>query len=318
MPMAADGFLNLLKAPGMTSHDMVAWVRARLGVRRVGHLGTLDPAAAGVLPIAIGRATRLFRFAGGPDKAYRAEVVFGVATDSLDAEGRVVEVSDSSALTEEKVRELLLGFVGEIEQTPPAFSAAHVGGKRLYEAARRGSPASGGQAQTGRPRRVRIVELELVDFAPGRAARALIDVVCEAGTYVRVLAEDLGKAAGCGAFLGFLVRTRAGRFELSEALTREEFEAACEQQMEDKVMLPMDWPLAHLPAVELSQAGARNFVQGSRVLAAGALGWPVRVYGEDGVFLGLGEMAGDLPAGGQAGSQLRPRVVLAGVMEGER
>jgi len=308
--MVRDGFINLLKPPGMTSHDMVAWVRARLGIKRAGHLGTLDPAAAGVLPISLGRATRLFAFAGGPDKAYRAEVVFGISTDSLDTGGRMLEVSDASALTEGSVRALLQRSVGEIEQRPPAFSAAHLGGKRLHELARRGSPASGGQAQSGRPKRVKIIDLELLDFAPGPTARALIDVVCETGTYVRVLAAELGRAAGCGAYLGFLVRTRAGPFELSQAHTREEFEAACEQAEEGRLILPMDWPLARFPAVELSKPAARAFAQGSHVLAAASPGWPVRVYGPDGLFLGLGEVLAE--------RQLRPRVVLAGLPAGRR
>ena len=295
--MPRDGFLSLVKPPGMTSHDVVAFVRSRLGVRRVGHLGTLDPAAAGVLPAAVGRATRLFRFAGGRDKAYRAEVVFGIETDTLDAEGRVLARRDSGDLTETRLGELLPEFVGEIEQAPPAFSAAQVGGRRLHELARSGSP------REGRPKRVRIGEFELVEFVPGESARALIDVVCEAGTYVRVLAAELGRAAGCGAYLGFLVRTRVGRFTLPQSLTLEEFEAACERGEGDTLLLPPDWPLDHLPAVTLDERAARAFLQGSRVRATSSAAWPVRAYGPEKSFLGLGEV--------MAESQMRPRVVLA-------
>lgn len=296
--MARDGFLNLLKPPGMTSHDVVALARAHLGIKRVGHLGTLDPAAAGVLPIAIARATRLFQFASGPRKSYRAEVVFGATTDTLDAEGSVVEVGDGGHLTESRVRELLAGFLGEMEQAPPAFSAAQVGGRRLHEFARRGEARPAARSKV-----VRIAQLELVDFTPGRRPRALIDVVCDTGTYIRVLAADLGRAAACGAYLGFLVRTRAGRFELSESLTLEEFAAACESGDGEIPVLPPDWPLDRLPAVEVGEAGARAFAQGTCVRAAASPAWPVRVYGPGRSFLGLGEVA--------ARGQLRPRVVLA-------
>lgn len=296
--MAPDGFLNLLKPPGMTSHDVVSLVRARLATARVGHLGTLDPAAAGVLPVSIGRATRLFRFAAGSHKAYRAEVAFGITTNTLDAEGEVVEANDAGGLTEAHLRGLLPQFLGEIEQVPPAFSAAQVGGRRLHELARRG------EQREGRPKRVRIEKLELVKFAPGPRARALIDVVCGAGTYVRVLASELGRKANCGAYLAFLVRTRVGRFELSHSLTLEQFEESCESGDGRGVILPLDWPLADLPTVELDARGARAFAQGTSVHAAGAPAWPVKAYGPGGRFLGLGEV---VPEG-----QMRPRVVLVG------
>jgi tRNA pseudouridine55 synthase len=247
--------------------------------------------------MSLGRATRLFRFAGGPDKAYRAEVVFGITTDTLDVEGRVLERTDSTALGQANVRELLQDFVGEVEQAPPAFSASHVGGQRLHELARRG------EALTGRPRKVTISQLDLVAFEPGQAARATVDVVCETGTYVRVLARDLGLAAGCGAYLAFLVRTRAGPFDLSQALTIEEFEDACEQSEWESLLLPLDWPLARFPAVELPNQEARAFVHGTNVRAAAPSSWPVRVYGPGGSFLGLGDILAE--------GHLKPRVVLA-------
>ncbi len=296
--MTPDGFLNLLKPPGMTSHDVISLVRSRVEVKRVGHLGTLDPAAAGVLPIAIGRATRLFRFAGGVDKEYRAEIVFGVTTDTLDAEGRVVEVGDSSELTEARLRDLLSEFVGETEQVPPAFSAAQVGGRRMYQMARRGERGEAG------PKKVKIERIELVDFAAGRDARATVDLVCSGGTYVRVLAADVGRRAGCGAYLGFLVRTRVGRFELSESLTLEEFADVSEGGDVESIIAPADWPLADLPVERLDNWGARAFAQGTPVRATSGPAWPVKVYGPEGEFLGLGEI---VPEG-----QMRPKVVLVG------
>jgi tRNA pseudouridine55 synthase len=303
--MLTEGFLNLLKPPGMTSHDLVVAVRVLFGrvagcqpALRVGHLGTLDPAAGGVLPIALGRATRLFQFAGGTQKVYRAEITFGVTTDTLDAEGRVTGTSDSSALTEETLRSLPVAFVGEIEQRPPAFSAVHASGRRLHELAR----AGGTPALPAPPRRVRVFSLDLVAFAPGRQARALVDAVCSPGTYLRSLADDIGRAAGCGACLSFLVRTRVGRFELAESFTLEELGRRSEAGTQNDLLLPLEWPLAHLPAVSLTAGQAKDFVSGTRVLSGAAEAWPARVHDPEGVLLGLGEVL--------AGGQLRPRVVL--------
>jgi tRNA pseudouridine55 synthase len=298
--MPLEGFLNLLKPPGMTSHDVVAGVRRRLGTKRVGHLGTLDPAAAGVLPISLGRATRLFSFAGGRDKAYRAEVMFGFSTDTLDAEGVVIAEQDSSGLSRAALEELCASFVGEATQVPPAFSAVKIGGRRLYELAREG------KIPQPRARTVRILSLSLVDFAPGPRARAVIDVVCTAGTYLRVLAADLGQSAGPGACLAFLVRTRVGRFELARAVTPEEFEAACERDDVVRYAVPSDWPLQDLPQVDVDGRAARSFATGRRVRTDRDDAWPVKAYGPGRCFLGLGEIA--------AGA-LMPRVVL--VEEGD-
>lgn len=289
--MAPDGFVNLIKPPGMTSHDVVAFMRRQTGASRVGHLGTLDPAAAGVLPICLGRATRLFHFAQGT-KVYRAEVCFGLTTSTLDAEGEVTSLADASAVTAAAVSAALQDMRGEQEQKPPAFSAARVAGKRLHARARQGEVVS------APARTVQFHALDLLDFRPGPRARALVKVECSAGAYVRVLAEDLGRALGCGASLAFLLRTRAGRFPLSDALTLEEV-SACPQE----ALLPVDWPLAHLPRASLCGRSAVAFLSGTAVLAEGPPAWPVRVYDGHDLFLGLGELA--------ASGQLRPRLILA-------
>ena len=299
--MTLDGFLNLLKPPGMTSHDVVAWARSRLAIARIGHLGTLDPAAAGVLPLSLGKATRLFDYASGPDKAYRAEIVFGLRTDTLDAEGAVLARGDASGLTEDALRALLPQFTGEIEQLTPAFSAVSVGGRRLYERARAGTQV------VGRPRRVTIKQLDLVDFAPGSRAYALMHIVCTSGTYVRALADDLGRAAGCGACLGFLVRTRAGRFELAASHTLEEVSERIGSAAVDDLILPPDWPLVALPELVLTASEALAFVRGKRVPAAAEPARGVRAYGPGALFLGLGEIA--------SGGVLQPRVVLRSEQE---
>ncbi len=292
-----DGFLNLLKPPGMTSHDVVAWVRRQVGIKRVGHLGTLDPAAAGVLPVSLGGATRLFQFAAGEDKAYRAEVVFGVTTDTLDAEGRVVAEADAGGVSEEGLRQVIPRFLGEIMQRPPAYSAVQVGGRRLHELARAGAAVSAPE------RRVCISSLELVSFTPGRTATALLEVVCSPGTYVRSLAADIGDAVGCPAYLGFLVRTRAGRFALEEAVTIEELAGAAEAGEVERHVLPPDWPLAHLPAVTLDSRHKRVFMHGGRVLSQCQPAPLARVYGPESRFLGIAEVL--------SGGQVRPRLVLA-------
>jgi tRNA pseudouridine55 synthase len=292
-----DGFLNLLKPPGMTSHDVVAAVRSRLRIQKVGHLGTLDPAAAGVLPLSVGRATRLFDYAVGETKSYRAEIIFGLTTDTLDAEGSVTATGDAGALTRVELLDLLPRFTGDIEQVPPAYSAIQVNGKRLYELARKG------EAPVVKPRRVRIDSVTLAGFWPGRRARALIDVVCGAGTYLRVLAYDLGHAIGCGAYLSFLLRTRVGRFELADAITLEEMDAAAGRDELADSLLQVDWPLAHLPAATLAEDDARRFGQGTRVAADIAAVEVVRVYGPGESFLGIGAVSE---------GHLRPRVVVAG------
>lgn len=299
--MTLDGFLNLLKPPGMTSHDVVAWARSRLGIARIGHLGTLDPAAAGVLPLSLGRATRLFDYASGPDKAYRAEIVFGLRTDTLDAEGAVIARSDASGLTEGALRALLPQFIGEIGQIPPAFSSVSVGGRRLHESARAGTQV------VGRPRRVMIKQLDLVDFAPGSRAYALMDIVCTSGTYIRALADDLGRAAGCSACLGFLVRTRAGRFELADSYTLEEVSHRLGSGAMDDLILPLDWPLATLPEVVLTASEALAFLHGRRVRVAVEPACQVRAYGPGALFLGLGDIADE--------GVLQPRVVLRSEQE---
>lgn len=295
--MAPEGFLPLLKPPGMTSHDVVAFVRSRLGLRRAGHLGTLDPAAAGLLPVAVGRATRLFRFAVGEDKAYRAEITFGLSTTTMDAEGAVTSLGDSSALTRAELAGLMARSLGDIEQVPPAFSAVIVRGQRAHTLARQGI------ATEVQPRRVRIVHLDLVGFWPGRRARALVDITCSAGTYVRVLAAELGREVGCGAYLSFLVRTRLGRFRLRDAITLEESSAAAESGRVSRLIVPPDWPLTHLPHIILDEAAARGFAHGVTVVTTDAPTRYARVYGPPDHLLGLGEIDAD--------GELRPRIVLA-------
>lgn len=211
-----DGVLVCDKPAGLTSHDVVARVRRLAGQRRVGHGGTLDPPATGVLVMALGRATRLLPFLPTEPKRYLAEVAFGAATDTLDAAGMVTATAAADRVDEPGLRAALAGFLGPQEQVPPMVSAIKVGGERLYAKARRGEEVERA------PRPIVIHELELLGFAGGERPLATLAVVCSGGTYVRSLAADLGRALGTLAHLAGLRRTAVGRFAEADAHTLEE------------------------------------------------------------------------------------------------
>ena len=272
-----DGFINVLKPTGLSSHDVIDIVRRIFKQKRVGHAGTLDPAAAGILPVALGRAARLVEYMEGADKSYRAEIAFGYATDTGDVYGEVVESVENPMLpSEEELRRVLGQFVGEIEQLPPAYSAIKVGGQRAYDLARQGA------AVEIKARTVRIDRLELLRMDAARA-RILLDVDCAKGTYIRSLCTDIGAAMGLPATMRFLLRTRVGGFTLDDSYTLEELAEAGA----DALRAP-DTAL-DLPVYELDPQRVRAFYSGlstseRRVeLAEGVY----RVYAE-GVFLGIG------------------------------
>lgn len=208
------GFLNIYKPKGMTSHDVVATMRRVLHIKQIGHTGTLDPFAEGVLPVCIGKATRLIEYLDD-DKEYFAEIKFGIETDTYDLDGKVVEVSDKKA-TEDEISALLPKLRGEIFQMPPVYSAIKINGKKLYEYAREGKDVK------IEPRKVFIEKLELVNF-DNEHQSAKILVKCSKGTYIRSIAHDLGTAACCGAHLTKLVRTQAGRFLIGESKHLDDF-----------------------------------------------------------------------------------------------
>jgi tRNA pseudouridine55 synthase len=201
-----DGIIVVDKPAGMTSHDVIAIVRRQLGERRVGHAGTLDPDATGVLVLGVGRATRLLRFIEIHEKEYEAEVTFGIATATQDASGDVVSEVDASSVARDDVERAAAAMVGEISQVPPMVSAVKVGGERLYRKARRGEEVERA------PRRVVVHELEVESFTPGSRASARLRVRCSRGTYVRTLAHDLGNALGVGGHVATLRRVRVGGF----------------------------------------------------------------------------------------------------------
>ena len=289
-----DGILNFLKPPGMTSHDAVAWLRRLTGERRIGHAGTLDPAAAGVLVLCLGSAVRLTEFLLGSDKAYRAEVTFGATTSTQDSWGEVMAQADASGLTREALLGALAQFRGEIEQVPPMVSAVKVGGRRLYQLAREGVEVE------RQPRRVTISSLELVEFRPGARATAVFDVVCSKGTYIRTLCADLGRELGPGACLSFLLRTRSGSFHCALARTVEELAGAASEGRIAACLEPLSRAVARLPVIPIGRAQSDGLRKGRppgdlgiRVpyhLAALESKDPVRLETEVGELVALAEV----------------------------
>jgi tRNA pseudouridine55 synthase len=259
-PPAINGVLNIDKPAGMTSHDVVARVRRALRTKRVGHAGTLDPDATGVLVVAVGQATRLLPFLPTEPKEYVARLLLGVATTTEDASGEVTAEADASAVIEEALRAVLPRFIGEIQQVPPMVSAVHHEGRRLYELAREGVTVER-QART-----VTVHTIEPSDFAPGPRAEATLRVVCGGGTYIRTLCADIGAALGGGlpAHMKTLRRTRVGLFRLADALPLDRLE-----EEGASALLPVERAL-DLPAVHIDDAAAALLNNGMAVRSATA------------------------------------------------
>jgi len=284
-----DGVINVLKPPGMTSHDVVNYIRRLLGTRRVGHAGTLDPQAAGVLPVCVGQATRLVDCLSHQDKEYMCRMVLGITTTTQDAWGEVTARHDASFVTREMVEKALVSFRGEIEQQVPAYSAVKVAGKPMYELARKGidPPVL--------TRRVTVSRIELLEF---KAPELALYIACSKGTYIRTLCHDLGRALKTGGHMSFLLRTRAGGFHLGESLTLEEIAAKKEM-----AVLPPGRCVDGLLQIALSGEELKRFRSGRIVVldgehlptgnktASGTAAEPVAILGDDGCLQGLGELA---------------------------
>ena len=291
-----DGFINVLKPPGMTSHDVVNFFRRLLGIKKVGHTGTLDPGAAGVLIICLGSATRLAGYLIDDDKEYRAEITFGIATLSGDAHGEVTGEKDASGLSEDEVRSVLPHFLGKITQVPPMTSAIKINGKKLYELARAGITVD-------RPGRV--VNINSLEFISGTGwgtphPRALLNLLCSKGFYVRSLCLDIGSALGCGAHMSFLVRTGSGPYKISESLTLEEImDLKMKNTLEEKV-IDINQALSGLPAVIVKNGAVPAVRSGAKLYPPGVADMPgglqegdrVRLVGQEG-FLAVAETSYD-------------------------
>jgi tRNA pseudouridine55 synthase len=290
-----DGILNLNKPAGPTSHDCVARVRRTLGIKRVGHAGTLDPMATGVLLIGVGQGTRVLEYLQGLEKVYRAGVRFGIETDSQDTTGRTLSQADASALTEAQVREALRNFQGEQLQVPPMVSALKVGGKRLYELARQGETVE----RAARP--VTLYQIDLLSFTPGPGAEAEIRVRCSAGTYIRTLCHDLGAQLGTGAAMSALEREAIGRFRVEDGVSLDALAA-------DTPLIPLAEALGHLPAVTVSEVEGARLAQGQFIpIAADTPDGSLGVLSPDGRLLAIAIAKGH----GEA-RFLSPEKVLAG------
>ena len=236
------GFLNVLKPPGMSSAHVVGVVRRLLGGAKIGHAGTLDPEAAGVLPLMVGKAARLFDYMQDKEKAYVTEVAFGASTDTQDAQGVVLERGNTPP-DEAALLAVLPRFTGAIMQTPPMFSALKQDGKRLYQLAREGKQAD------IPAREVTVHELQLRGMT--ERSGALLYVRCSKGFYVRTLCQDLGEAVGCPSHMRFLLRTQSGPFTLETACTLEALKEAAEQGTLAQMLLPPEAALSHLPMMDL-------------------------------------------------------------------
>ncbi|MGC8837126.1 MAG: tRNA pseudouridine(55) synthase TruB [Anaerolineae bacterium] len=276
-----SGFLNVHKPAGPTSHDVVDRIRRHTGVRRVGHGGTLDPFATGVLVVCLGKATRLAEFLIGSPKEYRAVVELGRSTDTYDRTGQVTAERDPSGVTREQVEAALARFRGRVLQTPPPFSALKKEGVPLYRLARAGRPVQPA------PREVEIARVDLVAWDPPHLT---LEVACSAGTYIRSLAHDLGQALGCGAHLVDLVRLRSGRFRLEEAVPLEAILAAGPEEWQ-RWLLPLEVAVEHLPRVDLEAREVRRLSQGQPVAVKGAFSAPpgdlARGHGPEGRLVAL-------------------------------
>ena len=248
-----EGIINVLKPPGMTSSDVVVWMRRVLKTKKIGHTGTLDPGVAGVLPLCVGKGTRLAEYITEQGKAYLAEVTFGVTTDTQDAFGKEVDQIKPD-LNQSDLERVIPNFLGKISQLPPMYSAVRKEGKHLYEYARQGVTIE------RTPREVFIYSLKLVNWYEGEFPRAVLDIECSKGTYIRTICHDLGQVLSCGAHMSNLLRIRSGPFKIQESWTLEEIQEAVSKS-NYAFLLPLTAGI-DLPRVFLSAARAKAFRHG--------------------------------------------------------
>lgn len=274
-----DGIINVNKPLGITSHDVVYRLRKILGIKKIGHTGTLDPDAEGVLPMCIGRGTKLAEELTAKEKQYLAELTLGIVTDTQDISGEVLKRNEVS-LSEEEIRDAIMSFVGDIEQIPPMYSAIKVDGKKLYELAREGKTVE----LVPRPVTIFAIDIKSIDLGSDKVT-FLVD--CSKGTYIRTLCHDIGKKLGCGGVMSALKRTRSGDFKIEDAFTLEEIEEKAKNN-DFSFLIGIDEVLSHYDKVVLADRNARRLCNGIGVKLNGIEDEKIfRVYDEQGKFLAL-------------------------------
>ncbi|MGN0404550.1 MAG: tRNA pseudouridine(55) synthase TruB [Bariatricus sp.] len=284
------GVLNIYKEKGYTSHDVVARLRRIVGQKKIGHTGTLDPEAEGVLPVCLGKATKLCDLLTDKDKTYEAVLLLGIATDTQDTTGKILEEKSTTNLKEEAVREAVLSFEGDYDQIPPMFSALKVGGKKLYELARDGKEVE------RKPRHVQIYRIRILQID---LPRVRMEVTCSKGTYIRTLCHDIGEKLGCGGCMESLLRTRVERFCMAESLRLSEVEQLMDEGTLQEHMIKVDEMFQDYQKVYLSPVAAdavrngNSFRQGDVIWMSEISGFQnaerVRVYDEERNFIAVYE-----------------------------
>lgn len=271
-----SGLINFLKPPGMTSHDVVSFIRRSYGLKKVGHAGTLDPAAAGVLPVALGQATRLLEYMTDSNKTYRVELTFGYQTATGDEEGQLIAHSTVVPNTQAIVP-CLQSFVGKIEQIPPMYSAIKIGGKKLYELARQGITVD---------MKPRLVTIESIKLLIVKKQSILFDVTCSKGTYIRTLCLDIANRLGTCGTMSFLLRTKVGDFLVENAVTAEEILGN-----PDRYLLPVEYAVHSLPRLMINNEQSDHFIHG-RSFAMPLIATGIHaVFDEQETLLGIGQVA---------------------------
>ncbi|HYT35082.1 MAG TPA: tRNA pseudouridine(55) synthase TruB [Ktedonobacteraceae bacterium] len=284
-----DGIFNINKTTGMTSHDVVAKIRKILKQKRAGHAGTLDPAASGVLPICIGQGTRVAEYLSESGKAYQADILFGIVTDTYDSEGSIIRTANTAGLTLANIKETLPHFLGSQMQYPPRYSAIKIQGQPAYKRARAGEELS----LAARP--ITITSLEILAWEP---PRLILAIECSKGTYIRSLAYDLGEKLACGAHLAALIRVRSGPFTLSESITLAQLADAVTTGTVAERLFPPDFALQSYPAIRLDAATAARVLHGNPFpynLTPPPASPPTlaRIYGPSNNFLAIAEWSPD-------------------------
>lgn len=278
--MALNGIMLIDKPCDWTSHDVVGKLRGILHERRIGHSGTLDPMATGLLVVFVGRATRAVEFAEADSKEYIAGLRLGISTDTQDITGNTLK-SSNSLPSKAELEQALSAFKGEISQIPPMYSAIKVGGRKLYELARRG------ESVERKPRRVTIDKLDIIGEKEGNY---VLDVVCSKGTYIRTLCNDIGDTLGCGGCMSSLRRVKAGAFSIEKAHTIDEIQAAADNGGLDEIIIPVDRLFSAYPELTVRDTAEKKLRNGNVIKLAAPNG-TYRVYTETGGFLLLGEVA---------------------------